>query len=170
MPSLAGTGGDMRIAALMLMIMLSCITRADRLGNLPMEPTQQSNTSSDQRVRINDNQIKISIATGGGPYRPAKDTYRVGERIPVVITMTNTGTEPVYVCETGALYQDRPQLLKDGKPVPYMSFQQSSIRLAEKDKTCNQDDLPQQVLLRPNEPTIVDWFVLSKAAAAFNDV
>jgi len=169
MPSLAGTGGDMRIAALMLMMMLSCITRADRLGNLPMEPTQQSNTSSDQRVRINDNQIKISIATGGGPYRPAKDTYRVGERIAVVITMTNTGTEPVYVCESGTLYQDRPQLLKDGKPVNYQSVQQSMMREAERDKTCDNLNLPQQVLLRPNEPTVVDWFVLAEGAASVDD-
>ena len=160
----------MRIAALMLMMMLSCITRADRLGNLPMEPTQQSNTSSDQRVRINDNQIKISIATGGGPYRPAKDTYRVGERIPVVITMTNTGTEPVYVCESGTLYQDRPQLLKDGNQVPFQSLQQATIKAAEADKTCDKVNLPQQILLRPNEPTVIDWFILAKGATSFNDV
>jgi hypothetical protein len=129
--------------------------------------TQQSNTASGQ---INGNQIKISIATGGEPYGPAKDSFRVGERVPVVITMTNTGSEPVYVCESGALYQDRPQLLKDGKPLPFRSFQQLAMQEAERDNTCDQDNMPQQVLLRPNEPTIVDWFVLSKAAAAFNDV
>jgi hypothetical protein len=147
--------------------MLSGVTHADRSDCGPRKSTQQSNTASGQ---VNGNQIKISIATGGVPYPPAKDTYRVGERIPVVITLTNTGSEPVYVCETGTLYQDRPQLLKDGKPVPYMSFQQSSMQAAERDKTCDEDNLPQQVLLRPNEPTVVDWFILSKAAASFNDV
>jgi hypothetical protein len=161
------TGGEMIIAALVLLTMLTGSAQADRSNCGPMNATQQSNGANGQ---INGNQIKISIATGGGPYGPAKDSYRVGERIPVVITMTNTGTEPAYVCQTGALYQDRPKLLKDGKPVPYMSFQQSSMQLAEADKTCDQEDLPQQVLLRPNEPTVVDWFVLSKAAAAFNDV
>ena len=159
----------MRITALVLLMMLSCVTRADRPDLVSAKATQQSNSPSnsigDQR-----RQIKISIATGGVPYRPAKDTYRVGERVPVVITMTNTGSEPVYVCETGTLYQDRPQLLKDGKPVPYMSFQQSSIQAAERDKTCDEDNLPQQILLLPNEPTVVDWFILSKAAASFNDV
>ena len=161
----------MRIAALVLLMMLSrrC-PRTDRSDCVPLEPTQQSNTSSDQRSQINGNQIKISIATGGGPYRPAKATYRVGERVPVVITMTSAGSQPVYVCESDALYQDRPRLLKDGKPVPYISFQQSSIQMAEKDKTCAQDNLPEQILLRPNEPTVVDWFILSKAAASFNDV
>jgi hypothetical protein len=44
------------------------------------------------------------------------------------------------------------------------------MREADKDKTCDEVNLPQQVLLRPNEPTVVDWFILSKDAAAFNDV
>jgi hypothetical protein len=131
-----------------------------------LEPIQQSKTLSGQ---INGNQIKLSIATGGGPYRPAKDTYRVGERVPVVITMTNTGTEPVYVCESGAFYQDRPQLLKDDKPVHYQSVTQSMMLEAERDKTCDDVNLPQQVLLRPNEPTVVDWFVLAEGAASVDD-
>jgi hypothetical protein len=159
----------MSIAALVLLTMLTGSAHAVRLVCFPMGLAQQSNTSR-ERGQINGNQIKISIATGGEPYGPAKDSYRVGERIPVVITMTNTGTEPVYVCETGTLYQDRPKLLKDGKPVPYMSFQQSSMQEAERDKTCDEDNLPQQILLRPNEPTVVDWFILSKGATSFNDV
>jgi hypothetical protein len=157
----------MSIAAFVLLTMLTGVTQADRSNCGPTNATQQSNGANGQ---INGNQIKISIATGGAPYGPAKDSYRVGERIPVVITMTNTGTEPFYVCETGTLYQDRPKLLKDGKPVPYMSFQQSSMQEAERDKTCDEDNLPQQVLLRPNEPTVVDWFILSKGATSFNDV
>jgi hypothetical protein len=159
----------MRIAALILLMMLTVNARADRLDCVPLDQAQQTNTSSGQRSRINGNQIKISIATGGGPYRPAKDTYQVGERVPVVITMTNTGSQPVYVCESGTLYQDRPQLLKDGKPVGYLSFTQSLMQTAEKDGTCNRDNLPQQVLLRPNEPVVVDWFVLAEGATAVDD-
>jgi hypothetical protein len=159
----------MRITALVLLMMLSCITRANRPDLVSAKAPQQSNSPSNS-IGEQSSQIKISIATGGVPYQPAKDTYRVGERVPVVITMTNTGSEPVSVCETGALYQDRPQLLKDGKPVPYISFQQSSIQMMEKDKTCNEDNLPQQIMLRPNEPTVVDWFILSKGASSFNDV
>jgi hypothetical protein len=162
-------GGDMRITALVLLMMLACVTRADRPDLVSAKGTQQSN-SPPGSARGQRSQIKISIATGGGPYRPAKQTYRVGERVPVVITMTNTGSQPVYVCETGTLYQDRPKLLKDGKPVPYMSFQQSSMQAAESGKTCDEDNLPQQILLRPNEPAVVDWFVLSTGASSFNDV
>jgi hypothetical protein len=159
----------MSISALVLLTMMTGSAHAVRLVCFPMGLAQQSNTSR-ERGQISGNQIKISIATGGEPYPAAKDTYRVGERIPVVITLTNTGSEPVYVCETGTLYQDRPQLLKDGKPVPYLSFQQSAMQAAERDKTCDEDNLPQQILLRPNETTAVDWFILSKGATSLNDV
>ena len=79
----------MGIAVLVLLTMLTGSTHAVRSDCVPLKPIQQSKTLSGQ---INGNQIKISIATGGGPYRLAKDTYSVGEHIPVVITMTNTGT------------------------------------------------------------------------------
>src|SRR6267378_1952541 len=127
----------MKIVVLVLLATLTGLTgstHADRSACVRLGLTQQSNTSSGQRGQINGNQIKISIATGGGPYRPAKDTFRVGEAIPIVITMTNTGNEPVYVCESVTLYQDRPQLLRDGKPVPYSSFRQSMMQTAERDE------------------------------------
>jgi hypothetical protein len=155
---LVRTGEDMSITALVLLAMITGGNHAVRQGCVPLQTIQQSNTASGQ---TNGNQIKISIATGGGPLRPAKNIYRVGERVPLVINMTNTGTQPVYVCESDTLYQDRPQLLKDGQPVPYMSFRQSMMKAAETDKTCDKENLPQQVLLPPNEPTVVDWFTLA---------
>src|SRR5260370_2825281 len=153
----------MRIAALVILTMLSGVTQADRSNGGPMKATQQSNSTSNS-VRDQRRQIRVSISTGGGPYRPGKDSYRGGERVPVVITMTNTGSQPVYVCESGALYQDRPQLLKDGKPVPYISFQQSSIQMAAKNKTCDKDNLPQQIQLRPTKPPVPHSFLLSKGS------
>jgi len=154
----------MNIASLMLMIMMSGITRGDLPDRASMKATQPLLSTSAQVGQINSNQIKITIATGGGPYRPAKDTFRVGESVPFVITMTNTGNQPVYVCESGTLYQDRPQLLKDGEPVPYASFRQSMLLATERDQTCKKDNLPQQILLRPNEPTVVDWSNLAEGA------
>jgi hypothetical protein len=160
------TGGDMRIAVLVLLMMLSGITRADRPDCGPPEATQQPNSTSVGEQR---GQIKINLATSGGPSQPAKDTYRVGERVSVVIAMTNTGNQPVYVCESSPLYQERPQLLKDGKPVQYVSFRQSMMQLAERDKTCDRENLPQQLLLRPNEPTVVDRFTLAEGATSSLD-
>jgi len=159
----------MRIAGLVLMMMLSGITRADRPDGVRSEAKQQSSSARGQISQINSNQIKISLSAGGGLFGPAKDTYQVGQRVPVVITMTNTGSEPVYVLESGTIYQDRPQLLKDGKPVHYQSFRQSMIDLAERDKTCDEENLPQQILLRPNEPTVVDWFILAEGATSVDD-
>lgn len=154
----------MRIAALMLLMTVSCIAHAGGPFCGPAEAIQQSNASSGQS-----SQIKISIAMGGGPFRPARDTFQVGERVPVVITMTNTGSQPVYVCQSGTLYQDRPHLLKDGEPVSYMSFTQSMVDTAEIDETCADTNVPQQILLRPNEPVVVDWFVLALGAASLDD-
>jgi len=159
----------MNIAAAVLMIMLSGITRADQPNCVSMRATQPWNSLSAQIGQIKNSQIKITIATGGGPYRPTKDTYRVGEPVPLVITMTNTGSQPVYVCESGTLYQDRPQLLKDGRPVPYKSFRQSMMQAAEKDQTCQNENMPQQVLLPPNEPVVVDWSNLAEGATSLYD-
>jgi len=146
----------MTIATLVLLTLLT--------GTPPIGPS-----ACEQLGPINDNQIKISIATGGVPYRAAKDTFRVGEPIPVVVTMTNTGTVPVYVCESGTLYQDRPQLLTDGKPVTYASYRQSTILADELDQACKNVNLPQQVLLPPNEPVIVDWFNLAQGIGSLYD-
>ncbi|HZE70971.1 MAG TPA: hypothetical protein VE135_15795 [Pyrinomonadaceae bacterium] len=156
----------MSIAALVLLTIFAGSAGAEGSACVPLEPTQQSNTSSAQ---INSNQIKISIATGGGPYQPAKDTFRVGESVPLVITITNTGSQPVYVCESGTIYQDRPQLVKDGNAVPYTSSRQSMVEEAEHDMTCKKDNLPQRILLRPNEPTVVDWFNLAEGATSLYD-
>ncbi|MDQ1707494.1 MAG: hypothetical protein QOJ88_705 [Pyrinomonadaceae bacterium] len=155
----------MSIAILMLMTMLTANARVER----SVCATRPSHTASDQRSQINPGQIKITITTGGGPYGPAKDTFRVGEPIPLVLTMTNSGSQPVYVCDSETLYQDRPQLLKDGKPLPYGPYRQAMLQTAEKDKTCENDNLPQQILLRPNEPTVVSWFNLAGGATSLYD-
>ena len=114
--------------------------------------------------------VKVTITTGGGLFGPAKDRYRVGQRIPVVITMTNTGREPVYVCDSGTLYQDRPRLLKDGQPVPYLEVQELMEKGDEREKTCEQLDVPEQRLLRPDEPTVVDWFILAEGETPTGDM
>jgi hypothetical protein len=142
----------MSIAALILMTIL--------VGSTGVRSDCTSNTSLNQRGQIDGGQIKITITTAGISNQTAKDTYRVGEPIRLVITLTNTGTEAVYVCESGTFYQDRPRLIRNGQAVPYTSDRQSMVQTGEKDETCQQEDLPQQVLLRPNEPTVVDWFNL----------
>jgi len=58
--------------------------------------------------------IRVTIMTGGGLFGPAKDRYKVGEQVPVTFTMTNTSTQPVYVCDSGTFVPGRCRTVKDG--------------------------------------------------------
>jgi hypothetical protein len=104
--------------------------------------------------------IKVTIATTAGFLGPPAASYRVGEQIPVTITMTNTSKEPVYTCISSDVYQDRPRLTRDGKVVRYTNFQSYETVNAKRNHTCDDENLPEPVLLRPNEPRVADWFVL----------
>ena len=104
--------------------------------------------------------IKVTIATGGGVAGPLTDRYRVGDQIPISITMTNTSTGPLYACISSDLYQNLPKLTKGGEVVPYMKWQSYERLNAQRNHTCKEENLPEPALLRPNEPPIADWFVL----------
>jgi len=104
--------------------------------------------------------IKVTIATTDGFLGQPATRFKVGEQIPVTITMTNTSSTPEYTCISSDLYQDRPQLTRDGKLVPYMNWQSYETMNAKRNHMCEQENLPEPVLLRPNEPRAADWFVL----------
>ena len=63
--------------------------------------------------------IKVTIATTNGFLGPPATRYKVGEQIPVTITMTNTSKDALYTCISSDVYQDLPKLTRDGKLVPY---------------------------------------------------
>lgn len=109
--------------------------------------------------------IQVRITTGGGLFGPPTSRYRVGDRVPVSITMTNNSDQPVEVCDSDTIYQDRPKLLKDGKVVPYLIGQTQILNTTQRDGTCAKLDVPEPIILKPRETRVVDWFVL----AAGND-
>jgi hypothetical protein len=80
--------------------------------------------------------------------------------------MTNSSSSPVYTCISSDLYQDIPKLTKDGAVVPYMKWQSYERLNAQKNHICNEENIPEPVLLRPNEPTLADFFVLSDSRNA----
>jgi hypothetical protein len=116
--------------------------------------------TTDKALTPPESAIKVTIATGGGVSGPPTDRYRVGDQIPISITMTNTSTGPLYACISSDLYQNLPKLTKGGEAVPYMKWESYERLNAQRNHTCKEENLPEPVLLRPNEPTMADWFVL----------
>lgn len=104
--------------------------------------------------------IKVTIATTAGFLGAPANRFKVGEQIPVSITMTNTSAQPAYTCISSDIYQDRPKLTRDGKLVPYMNAQSYEARYAKHNQVCKEENLPEPVLLEPNKPTVADWLVL----------
>jgi hypothetical protein len=100
--------------------------------------------------------IKVSIATANPMLEGTTNTYRFGEQIPVEIKLTNTAATPVYSCLSDDLYQDLPELKRNGKIVPYTNWQSYMVKWAERNQTCLTYDLPDRTLLLPNTPTLVD--------------
>ncbi len=78
---------------------------------------------TDRPLTPEEKAIKVTIATTSGFLGQPANRYKVGDQIPVSITMTNTSTKPVYTCISSDLYQDLPQLTRDGKVVPFSSAQ-----------------------------------------------
>src|SRR4051812_29319732 len=65
--------------------------------------------------------LKVTITTGGGLYGPVKSRFKAGEDIPVVISLTNPDDKPAKFCLSTSLFQNRPQLTRDGQLLPYLT-------------------------------------------------
>ena len=149
-------------AALVICIVAALSTRGDSYA------IQQQNDV--RALTEQEGAIRISITTGGSLFGPPKTLYRVGQRVPVSITMTNTSDQAIQVCLTGTLYQDRPNLLKDGQIVSYLQVQSIMMKSSEKDQTCLKVDLPEPVILQPKEARVVDWFILAEGRTDMGDL
>jgi len=102
---------------------------------------------------------EITIAVGS-EIGLAKGLFKVGEAILVTITMTNSSTDPQNVCLSANLYQNLPVLTKDGKPVPIMKWTSEVRTIAQRDRTCQDINLPEKIVLSPKTQKAVDWFTL----------
>jgi hypothetical protein len=151
------------IGAIMVLCLL--VAASPRRGSFAM---QQQNDTRD--LTAQERAITVSITTGGSLFGPTKSLYHVGQRVPVSITMTNTSDQSVQVCVSGTLYQDRPTLLKDGQPVPYLALQAQMLKADQKYKACSDVDLPESVILQPKEARVVDWFILAEGRIIMGDL
>jgi hypothetical protein len=84
--------------------------------------------------------------------------------------MTNTSDQPVQVCVSGTLYQDRPRLLRDGQPVPYLDLLSEMLEGAQEEKACLDVDLTEPIILQPEEERVVDWFILAEGSNPVGDM
>jgi hypothetical protein len=114
----------------------------------------------DQKTLTRQLPIKVTIQTAQDTLGSLSDHFKVGDRIVVPITMTNTSASALSVCISSDLYQDQPTLTKQRATVSVMSWQSEMVREARRDDTCNDVNLPETIDLNPNEPKVVDWLVL----------
>lgn len=107
--------------------------------------------------------IKVTIASVSSFLGPPTNHYKIGDQIPIVITMTNTSPQTIYTCLSSDIYQDVPKLTRDGKVVPYMNWQSYERVNAQRDNACHNDNenVKESVILKPNDPQMADWFVLA---------
>ena len=143
-----------------MLVIVVALAMSTLTGNSRMNLAGSPQRSSGNALNVQESAIRVTIMTGGGLFGPARTRYKVGEQVPVTFTMTNISTQPIYVCDSGTLYQDLPKLVKDGRVLPYLKWQSFQLADSKKNNTCQQEDLPEPVMLKPNESTVVDWFVL----------
>ena len=130
-------------------------------GNSGQPHQGQSQQTSQRTVTPPASAIKVTIATVAPFLGPPTDHYKIGQQIPVTITMTNTSTGALNACISADLYQNLPKLTKDGRLVPYMKWQSYERLDAQRNQTCRNVDRADSVLLTPNEPVTADFFVLA---------
>jgi len=120
-------------------------------------------TQDQDKEVLNDQEraIKVTIDTVSPMLGGPTSQYKVGDEIPITIKLTNTANQATYTCLSGDLYQDLPKLTKNGNELPYTSWQAYSLRSAKQNQTCQREDLPDEQLLRPNEPAIVDSLIVA---------
>jgi hypothetical protein len=147
-----------KITALLIAVIcaLSAAVANSRTPNLTLPRQQTSESARSDQASV----VRLSIATVGPMLGPPTNRFHVGEQLPITISMTNASTEPAYACVSGDLYQDLPKLTKNGQPVPYPKWQNDLLRNVRDDQICQKDDLPEKILLKPNEPTMIDFLVL----------
>ncbi len=103
--------------------------------------------------------LEISISTNAAPSgffsageASKKLRFTAGEDVNVGIVITNTEIEPLKICAfSNPYYQNRPDLLRDGKPLAYSERVSESVRQSDRG-TCEVTRMPDVVGLKPNAP------------------
>lgn len=145
-----------KISALLLVLLIAAYTA--KTSRTQGESQVQDQNSSGATAKP-DPATQVTIAVGS-EIGVSRDLFKVGEAILVTITMTNSSTESQNVCLSANLYQNLPVLTKDGGPVPIMKWTSEVRTIAQRDRTCQEINLPEKIVLSPKMQRSVDWFTL----------
>jgi len=144
----------------LILIAIICVSGTPPNNSGKADPGKSQDQMSKTVSPAPESDIKVTIETVGSSVGPPTDHYRAGDQIIVAINMTNTSMAPREVCISSELYQDLPKLTKSSELVPYINWQSYERRNAQRNHICEEENLPETVLLMPDEPTLTDWFVL----------
>jgi hypothetical protein len=111
--------------------------------------------------------ITVTITTGGGLYGPVKSQFKVGEVIPVVISMTNTGDKPAKYCLSTSLFQNRPRLKRDGQLIPYLTNLPQQTEKEDLILRCERSAANQLFEMQPKQTKVVDWLTFGQQGIAW---
>ncbi len=133
---------------------------------------QQSRSSTEQEksqaaASAGVDVITVTITTGGGLYGPVKSQFKVGEVIPVVISMTNTGDKSAKYCLSTSLFQNRPQLKRDGQLIPYLTNLPQQTEQEDLILRCERSAAKQLLQLQPKQTKVVDWLTFGPQGIAW---
>jgi hypothetical protein len=139
------------------------------LGSVFFSPRESYSGAGQEKtgeggVTATESVIKVTITTGGGMHGPVKSRYQVGEEIPVSISLTNGGSERVKYCLSTSIFQNRPQLKRDGQLLPYVNNLTAGADKAEFIERCEMSASRQFYELQPKEPKVIDWLTLNSGA------
>lgn len=139
------------------------------LGSILFSPRQISSGAGKEKTAtgvttVSESAIKVKITTGGGMYGSVKSQFKVGEEIPVTISMNNTGDKPVKYCLSTSVFQNRPQLKRDGQLLPYVTNMTEMADREDFIQRCEKSAARQFYELQPKVSKAVDWFTLNSGA------
>jgi hypothetical protein len=120
----------------------------------PPQTTEQSVVDPASHMTLN-------IASVGPLLGPPTNRYQIGEQVLITIAITNGSAQSCYTCVSSDLYQDLPTLKLNGSVVPYTKWQTQLLGSIQSDQTCQHEDLPERMLLKANEQTVVDFLTLA---------
>ena len=133
---------------------------------------QQSRSSTEQETSqaassAGSDVMTVTITTGGGLYGPVKSQFKVGEVIPVVISMTPTGDKPAKYCLSTSLFQNRPRLKRDGQLIPYLTNLPQQTEQEDLILKCERSASKDSFELQPKQTKVVDWLTLGQHGIAW---